>query len=104
MQHMGYQKKLAYHYTLCPRSPDPYYRVTFDMKWVKTSLTLSIMPYLCVELTMTKKYINWKINVLYVQEFVSIFKVGVYWAYWTNYKQVIATYLIMQYNAVLNET
>ena len=35
-------------YTICPRSSDPFYKVTYYIKWVTTSWTYSIYMCVCV--------------------------------------------------------
>ena len=38
----------SYNHTVCPRSSDPFYIVSYDMKWVTTSWTYStIRPPTC---------------------------------------------------------
>ena len=48
------QRQFAYNNTVCPGSSDPFYIVSYYIKWVTTSWTHSI--YMCRKLTQTRQF------------------------------------------------
>ena len=94
-------------HTVCPRSSDPFYIVTFSIKWVTTSWTyidffISILKLLCVNtliLIGRKKNCNcvWKIR-----NFVEVENVNIYVHRWQHRIQIFSPYICYDQLQYLN--
>ena len=60
-------------YTVCPGSSDPFYIVTYQIKWVTTSWTHSMNSTNAAIIQKLLKLITHRGNILYVQEVVTHF-------------------------------